>query len=395
MYKTFAALALASLTALGCSGNSLSGTDPNGNGNDDGGSGNGDGGNGNGDGGIDRDAACGDVRAQATLAKSPVDVIFVVDNSGSMTLEIQSVEKNINQSFAAIIAASGLDYRVILISNHGSASADQSICISAPLATNASCTPPPAKPGNSARFYQYSQEIASTNSLDLVLQTYAKADTLGLAPSGWQAWLRPNAVKTFIEITDDNQGTKYTAQSFDTALLQLAPNQFGTAAKRNYTFHSIVGVLENNPATKAYAPTDALVTTKCSSAVNTGAVYQNLSILTGGLRFPVCQTASYDAVFKTVAQGVVTGSTLACDFDVPAPPPGKTFILTTAELAYTPGNGGAPKNFKQVPDQTQCAADSFFISNGRVYLCPASCTTVQADPGAKIDLLLDCNSVVG
>ena len=75
--------------------------------------------------------------------------------------------------------------------------------------------------------------------------------------------------------------------------------------------------------------------------------------------------------------------------------PGKTFILTTAELAYTPGNGGAPKNFKQVPDQTQCAADSFFISNGRVYLCPASCTTVQADPGAKIDLLLDCNSVVG
>ena len=159
MYKTFAALALASLTALGCSGNSLSGTDPNGNGNDDGGSGNGDGGNGNGDGGIDRDAACGDVRAQATLAKSPVDVIFVVDNSGSMTLEIQSVEKNINQSFAAIIAASGLDYRVILISNHGSASADQSICISAPLASNASCTPPPAKPDPDALEPQPLEEV--------------------------------------------------------------------------------------------------------------------------------------------------------------------------------------------------------------------------------------------
>lgn len=394
MYKTFAALALASLTALGCNGTALSGTDPNGNG---GGNGNGDGGMSTDDGGgtIDRDAACGDVKAAATLAKAPVDIIFVVDNSGSMTLEIQSVQNNINQSFAAIIAASGLDYRVILISNHGSATADQSICITAPLASNASCSPPPAKPGNSARFYQYSQEIASTNSLALILSTYAKADTLGLAPNGWQAWLRPGAVKTFIEITDDNQGTAYTAQSFDTALLQLAPNQFGTAAKRNYTFHSIVGVLENNPATKAYASTDPLVTTKCTSAVNTGAVYQNLSILTGGLRFPVCQTASYDAVFKTVAQGVVTGSTLSCDFDVPAAPPGKTFILTTAQLEYTPGGGGAPQYFKQVADQSQCAADSFYISNGRVYLCPTSCTKVQADSAAKIELLLDCNSVVG
>lgn len=394
MYKTFAALALASMTALGCNGSALSGTDPNGGGG--GGGGDGDGGmSADGGTGIDRDAACGDVKAQATLAKAPVDIIFVVDNSGSMTLEIQSVQSNINQSFAAIIAASGLDYRVILISNHGSATADQSICIAAPLSSSASCSPPPATPGNSARFYQYSQEIGSTNSLALILSTYAKADTLGLAPSGWQAWLRPNAVKTFIEITDDNQGTAYNANSFDSALLALSPTQFGTAAKRNYTFHSIVGVLENSPATKAYASTDPLVTTKCTSAVNTGAVYQNLSILTGGLRFPVCQTASYDAVFKTVAQGVVTGSTLSCDFAVPPPPQGKTFILTTAQLEYTPGSGGAPQYFKQVADQSQCAADSFYISSGRVYLCPSTCTAVQADTAAKIELLLDCNSVVG
>ena len=76
MYKTFAAPALASLTALGCSGNSLPAPTPMVTALTMGGSGNGDGGNGNGDGGIDRDAACGDVRAQATLAKSPVDVIF-------------------------------------------------------------------------------------------------------------------------------------------------------------------------------------------------------------------------------------------------------------------------------------------------------------------------------
>jgi len=304
-------------------------------------------------------------------------------------------QNNINNSFGDVLSRSGLDYRVILISHHGSATVDQSICINAPLAGNASCNPVPANPTNSARFFHYSQEVASTDSLDLVVSTYNKADTLGLAPNGWQMWLRPNAFKTFIEITDDNQKSSYTAQTFDAALLKLSATNFGTAAKRNYLFHSIVGVLENSPATKAYAPTDPIVTTKCTSAVNTGAVYQNLSVLTGGLRFPVCQTASYDAVFKAVAQGVVTGATLACDFDVPAPPPGKQFILTTAELAYTPGDGSAVQNFKQVADQTQCVPNSFYIANNRVYLCPAACTTVQTDTKAKIELLLDCNSVVG
>lgn len=394
MNKTLAALALVSAAAIGCSSNSLGGTDPNGNG-DGGGSGTDDGGGSNSDGGIDRDAACGEVRAAATLTKAPVDVIMVVDNSGSMTEEIVAVQGNINQSFAAILAASGLDYRVIMISRHGTANPGQSICINAPLASNASCAPPPATPGNSARFYHYSTEIASTNSLALVLSTYNVADEFNLAPTGWQAWLRPNAFKTFIEITDDNQGTAYTAQSFDTALLARSATNFGTAAKRNYLFHSIVGVRENVPATKEYAPTDPIVTNACSTAVNTGAVYQNLSRLTGGLRFPVCQTGSYDAVFKAVAAGVVTGATLACDFDVPAPPPGKQFVLKTAELAYTPGDGSAVQNFKQVTDQTQCAPSSFYISNNRVYLCPASCTTVQTDSKAKIELLLDCNAVVG
>ena len=153
MNKTIAALALASAAAIGCSSSPLSGTDPNGTGGgtDDAGMSNSDGGT-----GIDRDAACGNVRAAATLTKAPVDIVMVVDNSGSMTLEIQSVQNNINQSFAAILAASGLDYRVILISHHGSATVDQSICINAPLAGNASCNPVPANPTNSARFFHYS-----------------------------------------------------------------------------------------------------------------------------------------------------------------------------------------------------------------------------------------------
>src|SRR5262245_6930140 len=59
--------------------------------------------------------ACAAVTAMAVLVKRPVDVIFVVDTSGSMTEEIDGVEKNISVNFANIIATSGLDYRVIMV----------------------------------------------------------------------------------------------------------------------------------------------------------------------------------------------------------------------------------------------------------------------------------------
>ena len=106
----------------------------------------------------DRDAACAEVRAEATLQKKPVDIIFVIDNSGSMTDEILAVQTNINKNFADIINKSGLDYRVIMVASHGDARSAQSVCISAPLSRHASCSPLPPQPGiNPPRFYHYAK----------------------------------------------------------------------------------------------------------------------------------------------------------------------------------------------------------------------------------------------
>src|SRR5262245_2155632 len=40
--------------------------------------------------------ACAQAEAQATLVREPIDVIIVLDNSGSMDEELDSVERNIN-----------------------------------------------------------------------------------------------------------------------------------------------------------------------------------------------------------------------------------------------------------------------------------------------------------
>jgi hypothetical protein len=334
----------------------------------------------------------------ATLVREPVDIIVVIDNSQSMTNEIQAVEQNIAVNFAAILTASSVDYRVIMVSRHGSAQNQQSICITTPLSGAASCTPPPAAPVNGARFFHYSIEIGSHNSFGQLLAGYRRADEFNLAPQGWSQWLRADARKVILEITDD-EATDLTASAFDVALLALDPVMFGTASARRYTFHSIVGLVENTPATAAWPPTDPVQTATCTGnggdVVAPGVQYQQVSVLTGGLRFPLCQYASFDVVFQAIAADVVSGSRISCDFPVPPPPAGQQGIdLSKVAVAYTPGDGTPAQTFAQAMTVDRCLADAFYVSGNTIVLCPLSCAKVQADPGAKVEVLFTCQVTI-
>ena len=347
----------------------------------------------------DRDAACASVKAEATLEKKPVDIIFLIDNSGSMTDEIVAVQNNINKNFADIIGKSGLDYRVIMVTSHGDARTRQSVCVSKPLST-IDCSPSvPARPGNNPpRFFHYSIEIESTDSFTRLLNSYngTEKDQFGLAPMGWSQWLRTDAFKVFIEITDDNSDT--TETNFESNLLAKTPKHFGTAGKRNYVWHTIGGLKENSPPSKAWGPADPIQTQKCTNgggAVNASPVYQKLSVATGGLRFPICEHSSFDAVFTNVAMGVIAGAKVACDFPTPMPPPGEEIDLGSVVLEYTPMGTGAVQTLRQVKSAAECAADAFYLNNGRIYICPMACDLIQGDTKAKIDVNFDCLNVIG
>src|SRR5262245_44502082 len=84
-----------------------------------------------------RDDSCATIGPTAQPSHRPIDVIFVVDNSPSMSDEIAEIEARINRDFAGIIAASGLDYRVVLVSRYGKAgsavgNSANPICVQAP-----------------------------------------------------------------------------------------------------------------------------------------------------------------------------------------------------------------------------------------------------------------------
>jgi len=402
------------LVLLGACGSS---TDPKAGGSDGTGNANGPGGpndsfggnGGNGGPGDDAGNECAAQEAQATVVKRPVDIIFTIDNSGSMSDEIAEVQTQVNQNFTNIIDAAGVDYHVILISRHG-ANSSQSVCISAPL-SGTNCAPVPTQPAETAKFFHYSVEIASQDAWCKILTTFDKADEFNLHPNGWGELLRPDAFKVFVTISDDRintscsvngstlkfqdqntiAGATAAAEAFDAALLARSPAQFGTAAQRNYVHHAIAGFDWAEPTkTKAWPATDPINEETCGDdSENPGKGHQAIAKLTGGLRFPSCDP-NYTAIFQEIAKGVVAGAKVACEFDIPDAPPGETLDLNTVVSRYTPGNGGAPVDFGQVANAAACAPNKFYIENDKIKLCPEACTLVQSDEKAQMKILFGC-----
>ena len=344
---------------------------------------------------------CGTAKAETTIVTAPVDIIIALDNSGSMVEEMGAAEANINTNFAAILTSRGVDYRVILISRHrqeersASEEASTSICVAQPLSGLAAC--PAEAPVFSDRFFQFGMKVESTDSFDRMLAWYNSPDTENdMAPNGWSEWLRVGSKKVIVEMTDDNEDMP--AETFITNLTNLSTQHFGTPAAPNFTFHSIVGIAEKADPTAAYTPDEPINPAMCTGngadIENAGETYQQLSILTQGLRFPLCQFPGYDAVFRAIAENVIQTTILQCDFEIPAPPDGKALDLEKVAVSYTKGDGSGAVQFGQAASSAECQPNAFYIENNRIYLCPASCDSVKADPFASVDVLFTCERTI-
>ncbi|MET0412164.1 MAG: hypothetical protein ABW217_12760, partial [Polyangiaceae bacterium] len=355
---------------------------------------------------IQLEDACIIDRAGAALVKEPVDIVLVLDNSGSMADELAAVEQNINVNFAAILADSGIDYRVILISRHRRDVRDEagesstSICVSSPLSAAIDCDDQ-GRPAFSEHFFHYSVKIESNNSFDVLLDTFAppfdnsgREDKFHQAPDGWSAWLRPSAKKVFLEMTDD--AAEMASATFVEQLTALSPAAFGSPEAPRFVFHSIVGVVEKEPPTAPYLPEEPIVSERCegnaSDVENAGEPYQELSRLTRGLRFPLCQFDGFDVVFRSIAEDVVVTNGVACDFAIPTPPAGQALNLDQLAVSLARGDGSGALQLGQTTSLAECQAGAFYIAGDRINLCPAACEAVRSDPSSDVEVLFTCRS---
>ncbi|MEZ4220302.1 MAG: hypothetical protein R3B13_05175 [Polyangiaceae bacterium] len=354
------------------------------------------GGAGGGTGGVSLDAGDAEAAAcvadvvEATSAKLPVDVILVVDTSATMAPVSDAVEANVNANLAAELTTSGIDYRLIVLAGYGSGA---ELCIGPPLG-GANCATPPAQPANTSTFFQYPDTTGSGGMLANIVQWYNTADPMGTAPSGWSQWLRSDAWRVFVVMTDSESTSSLSGAQFDSQLLALTPANFGTASARRYTFHSIIGLGENTPATSPWLPSDPIVTTTCGNGegftTGAGEPFQEVSKLTGGLRFPVCQYQSFNSVFQGLAKDVATFTPFACDMPFPTPPAGKTIDPNTIQLTYTP-LGGTSELFKQVKSAAECSPGSMWVEGQTIHVCPEACTKVNATAGGTIGVQFGCD----
>jgi hypothetical protein len=351
--------------------------------------------------------ACVIHKEVAELVAQPVDIILLLDNSGSMSDELEAVEANININFASILTTSEVDYRVILISRHrqeprdSSEEASTSICVSSPLSGLSDCTEA-EQPVFSDRFFQYSTKLESFDSFDVLLDTYEppfdddeREEKFDQAPFGWSAWLRPKAKKVFLEMTDDDEDMPIA--DFVGALVQMGPEHFGSdPAAPTFVFHSIIGLAEKAAPTEAYLPDEPVETQTCTGndnkVQNAGESYQELSRLTGGLRFPLCQFGAYDVVFQRIAEDVVQTRAIACDLAIPPAPPGLELDLNKVAIEYAPGNARAAVKLGQALTVEDCPSNAFYIANDRLNLCPSTCSSIRSDPVASLTVLFTCES---
>ena len=324
-----------------------------------------------------RDGTCATDKQKARTVSKPIDIIFVIDNSGSMDDEIRGVERNINQNFASIIQSSGVDYRVIMLSDRGTDSGDHEVCIDPPL--GGSC-------GNTANFKHYDIEIDSEDSLNKILSSY---------PS-WQHWLRSNSFKVFVEITDDKPddyerggGPQSKARAFERDLFAMSPQHFGSAQSRNYAFHSIVS-LSPKGGNQAYKPNEPMVNGECHSGADHSPTYQWLSKMTGGLRYPVCNTSSYDAVFREIANGVVKRAKIGCTVKVPNLPSGKYLDKDGIALQFKSSPSQKAEVFTPVESKSKCADGHFYVDSGNIKLCSQTCSRVSNSKDGELAIFVGC-----
>lgn len=367
------------------------------------------------------DAACATAVEEAEVERLPVDIIWVVDNSVSMEPAITQVNAGLND-FAALIAASGLDYRVIMLALRGSGEISvggrsrYGVCIPPPLAGNSSC-------GDGTRFFQVEVDIHSTQPIEQILGTlgqtsgYTEGMQHGSAP--WRDLLRPEATKTFVVVTDDNSRTCDTGPGScaggDPPLTVTSledfpggPNPFNSRQLGpgiltaeygdlfdGYLFSGIYGWgSEANPDVLCMYPGG-------DEPPSSGPTYTALVDRTGGVRAQICSGASaWAPFFDSVATAVTGTSRIECTLAFPPPPDGMALDVDRVNVTIRGESGET--TLPRVDGAGACGAGDGWhyddpVSPSEVTLCPASCDFAReqiTDTSHGISVLFGCETIL-
>jgi len=311
----------------------------------------------------DTEGSCAEVKVEAENKKQPADIIFVIDNSGSMEYEEGEVKSHMNE-FSSQIIDSGIDAHVVLLSNNN-------ICIGAPLGSG-QC-PNDSKEPN---YLHVNVGIGSNNALSQLLSTVDE----------WQDMMRPDGAKHVIVVSDDD--SNMGAGTFSNEFKALGPSY------QDYKFHAIVGTWDAGDVLKCVG--DAFC---CATIADEGKVYMSLVSMTGGVLGPLCDGGNqkFDELFDTLSTEVVQEATIACEWEIPEPM-GMEIDFGKVNVDYLDGMGDK-QPIPKVDGADACGdLEAWYYDDEdmptKIFACPTLCMKIQGNKEAKVDVKFGCESLI-
>lgn len=130
-----------------------------------------------------------------------------------------------------------------------------------------------------------------------------------------------------------------------------------------------------------------------------GATVPNLDAIAqaGGTKMSYDVTQNVNQFAQKMAE--IRANALKCDFPIPPPPDGATLDPTKVNVIYTPGGGGKPKPLPNVSNLADCMGHpGWYYDNNlaptEIILCPESCTKVQGDIKAEVNVQFGCKTMI-
>lgn len=285
---------------------------------------------------------CASLELEAETTLRPVDIVWVVDSSGSMDNEAARVQENMNR-FAADILAGGIDPHVVVITD-----------------SDFVTVPPPL--GSDPAHYRFiERSVGSHAPLQAILDEW----------DSFADFLREDAVVHFVAVTDDESSV--SAASFDA--------EVSARLGRAYTFHAIAS--------------EDIGGRECDGAADVGRHYYDLAATTDGLTVSIC-TEDWAAVFTELAEHVNATAPLPCEFTIPMPPEGESLDYMRVNVEFTPA-GGSPALVPYVGAESSCTGTGGWFYDepaapSVIHLCPSSCTVVGEDTEGRVTIALGCET---
>ena len=180
---------------------------------------------------------------------------------------------------------------------------------------------------------------------------------------------------------------------FPTELYALEPaGMFGKAGRPKWMMHAIVAVDKAYDSKQPVTALDKVCNNNGNTGETSGVEYQKLAVMSGGLRFPSCNT-DYSPVFQAIAAAIVP---LACKFhleqtNLGSPDPDKTNV----QIDY---GDGAGQQVIPRDDSAPCEGGAngwqWADNYSAIVLCGPACDKLKSSANAKVSITVGCDAVV-